>query len=162
MKINFAKYDNGKDFIIEDELKSDSFSFPSNYRIKQINSCNVIVKFHKYDELINVSLKVKGEAVVICSFTNEPFTYRFHNEEDMVLSKQESEGSFYYQNDNVDFDEYIIALVDASIPLSPVKPGAKMSSDGANYRIISESELRKERKETIDHRWDVLEELENK
>ncbi len=157
MIINLALYDEYHEHIVEEDVDFSSLKMPNNYHINKIDNCHVVASFHKYDDFVNMHLIINGVATVICSYTNEPFPYHYHCDEDMVFSSDDN-ADYYYQGDRINLDEFLIAFITSNIPLAPIKPGTKLPKD--NPILLTEAELRERRKNKIDHRWDVLEELE--
>ncbi|MFA6675793.1 MAG: hypothetical protein WCS49_02845, partial [Bacilli bacterium] len=69
----------------------------------------------------------------------------------------ENDESAFYEPDNIFvIDEYILGLILAAVPSKVVNKGEKLPSDGSDYRIISEEDFLKEKKEKRDPRWQKL------
>lgn len=99
-------------------------------------------------DLINVSLEIKGNAVVECAYTLSPVDYPLNFTESIDISDDETNIDAYYVKENVvDLNPIIYDLIVGEIPTRVIKKGAKLNKSGEGYRVLSEDELNKEHEE---------------
>ena len=152
-------YEINKHYSLEEDVDLSKVIFPSDSRIKRIDSCHVIASFTRFEEAFDIELKVKGTLTAICSYTLEEFPFPFSFKE-RISARDDDEGDYKITNNFIDLEGVVIALIDNSVPLNVTKPGAKKPDDGNGYRVLSEEELEKERNNTRDPRWAALDDIE--
>ena len=154
-----SNYEVNKHYQIEEDIDFSKVAFASDSRIKRIDECHVIASFTRFEEAFDIELKVKGTLTAICSYTLEEFPYKFSFKE-RISARDDDEGDYKIQNNFIDLDSVILALIDNSVPLNVTKPGTKKPDGGEGYRVLSEEELLEERKSTRDPRWAALDDIE--
>lgn len=161
MKIDLRNYEIGKHYNLDLDLDFTNHSFSPNYRIRRILTCHINLDIVVFEYITNISLKMKGEVIGACSYTNEDVVVPYHCKENMSFSNDENSTADYYEpHDVFDLDPYLIALIDASVPLNIIKKGAKLPSNGESYQVLSEEEYLKQKKNQGDNRWAKLDELD--
>ena len=162
MKIDLRKYELNKHYLINDDVDFSSHVFQENYRIRKILKCHVDIDLVNFEDITDIKIHLKGQVVGACSYTNEDVTLPFNIKEDMTFSNDEYRGADYLmENDLIELDPYIFALIDANIPLNIHKPGAKMPSGGNGYEVLSEEEyLKKKQENKGSSPWDILDNLD--
>ena len=163
MKIEVSKLPYSKEAVFEEVLNFDKEAFLCHLPLIEIKSAKVKAKVSRYDEFIYVNIDVDADLVLQCSYSLKPFSYRLKEKDELHFASfkdDDDEDLILYRGNVIDLDEHIFNLISASIPLSPKAPGAKLPSGGKDYRILSESELKKEREEQGDSRFDKLKDLE--
>ena len=161
MKIDLRNYEIGKHYNLDLDLDFTNHSFSSNYRIRCINSCHVTIDIVVFEYITDMKLSMHGEVVGACSYTNEDVIVPYRCKENMTFSSSPDSTADYYEPNNVfDLDPYILALIDASVPLNIVKKGAKLPSNGTGYQVFTEEEYQKQKKSQGDSRWAALDDID--
>lgn len=159
MKIIRNNFEYNKEYKDKTSLDLSYFEFPQNYRIKQIVSAELETSITNFVSCLQISLSLKGEAIVICNYSGKEFKYPYSLKD--ILSFADEESDISYKEDNeFDLDPYLIALIDNMIPLNLVKPGEKLPSSGEGYRVLTEDEYLKEKEKRKDPRWAALDDIE--
>ena len=154
-----SNYEINKHYQVEDDVDLTKVVFPSGSRIKRIDNCHVVASFTRFEEAFDIELKVKGTLTAICSYTLEEFPFPFSFKE-RISARDDDQGDYKINNNFIDLEGVIIALIDNSVPLNVTKPGAKKPDSGSGYRVLSEEELLEERKNRKDPRWAALDDIE--
>jgi len=161
MKIDLRNYEIGKHYSLDLDLDFTNHKFSNNYRIRRINTCHVILDIVVFEYITNINLKMRGEVVGACSYTNEDVLVPYKVNENMSFSSDpDSTADYYEPNDVFDLDPYIIALIDSSVPLNIVKKGAKLPEGNEGYQVLSEEEYLKQKQQKGDSRWAALDDLD--
>ena len=161
MKIDLRNYEIGKHYSLDLDLDFTNHEFSNNYRIRRINTCHVNLDIVVFEYITNIKLNMTGEVIGACSYTNEDVLVPYRCKENMSFSSDpDSTADYYEPNQTFDLDPYILALIDASVPLNIVKKGAKLPNSGSAYQVLSEEEYLKQKKSKGDSRWAALDELD--
>lgn len=162
MRLDVSKLPYTKEYKIVEEVNFDDDSFVCRIPLIKINSCVVEAKAQRFEEFIYVTLSLKANVTLQCSYTLEHFdtVIKGNDELHFAPNKDEDEDCIEYKGNSIDLDEYIFNLLSASIPLSPKSPNAKAPSSGKGYRVISDEEYQKEKEESGNSQFDVLKDLE--
>ncbi|MCQ2792231.1 MAG: DUF177 domain-containing protein [Bacilli bacterium] len=124
---------------------------------------NIYVKatIFKDNNLINVSLKIKGVAKVECAYTLESVDYPLDFTDSIDISEDENNLDAYFIKDNlVDLNSIILESIKGEIPTRVIKKGAKLHVEGDGYRVLSEDDLKKDKKEEYNPAFDKLKDLD--
>lgn len=161
MKLDLRSYIANKTYSVVEEVDFSSHEFSKTNRIQEIVSCHVEAKITMLDKYFTVSVSAKGKLKALCSYTLEVFERPYSVKEDMIFNQEENSESEYFEPNLVfDFDPYLLALIDATVPLNVTKPGAKLPSDGKGYRVLTEEEYKKEKEKVPDPRWAKLDNID--
>ena len=134
--------------------------------IRKIKDTHVVVEAIDYEDILMVTINLKANVVLPCSYTLEDVDYVIKGQEDYIFTDDEERideddySTFYEPNDIIDLNPYIFSIIIALIPFKVVKKGAKLPSGGKDYRVISEEDYYKERANRTDSRWSKLDEIE--
>ena len=160
MKINRALLTNGVAKSFEEAIDFSHIEFDKNH-IRSIQDCNVKAVATDYESILCIDVEISALVIGVCSYSLEDVEIPLKIKDQLVFTDDESDEDNYYVKDNiVDLDEYILGILLANVPVKIVKKGAKLPSDGNNYRVISEDQYQKEKENSHDSRWDVLDNLE--
>ena len=160
MKINRALLTNGVAKSFEEAIDFSHIEFDKNH-IRSIQDCNVKAVATDYEPILCIDVEISALVIGVCSYSLEDVEIPLKIKDQLVFTDDESDEDNYYVKDNiVDLDEYILGILLANVPVKIVKKGAKLPSDGNNYRVISEDQYQKEKENSHDSRWDVLDNLE--
>ena len=161
MKIDLRNYEIGKHYNLDLDLDFTNHTFSSNYRIRRINSCHVNLDIVVFEYITNISLKMSGEVIGACSYTNEDVVVPYKCKENMSFSSDKDSLADYYEPNNVfDLDPYLLALIDSSVPLNIIKKGAKLPKNGESYQVLSEDDYLKQKQKQGDSRWAALDDID--
>ncbi|MCR4879814.1 MAG: DUF177 domain-containing protein [Bacilli bacterium] len=161
MKLDLRNYEIGKHYNLELDLDLSNHEFSKNYRIRRINSCHIKMDIVVFEYITDISLTMHGEVVGACSYTNEDVLVKYHCKENMSFASDEDTVADYYEpNDVFEFDPYLFALIDASVPLNIVKKGAKLPTSNEGYQVLSEEEYLKQKQKKTDSRWAQLDDID--
>lgn len=160
MKINRALLTNGVAKSFEEAIDFSHIEFDKNH-IRSIQDCNVKAVATDYESILCIDVEISALVIGVCSYSLEDVEIPLKIKDQLVFTDDESDEDNYYVKDNiVDLDEYILGILLANVPVKIVKKGAKLPSDGNNYRVISEDQYQKEKENSHDSRWDVLDDLD--
>ena len=161
MKIDLRNYEIGKHYLIEDDVDFSNHQFASNYRIRKILNCHLKLDLVVFEDIANMKLQLNGSVIGACSYTNEDVEVKYHVKENLSFSNDENSHADYYEkNPLFDFDPYLLALIDANVPLNIIKKGAKMPESGEGYEVLSEEEYNKKKSGGGgDSRWAALDNI---
>ena len=156
MKINRALLTNGIAKTFEEAIDFSSCEFDQNH-IKSIPSCVVKATATDYESILRIVVEINALVIGVCSYSLEDVELKLKINDELNFTDDEEDEDNYYEKDNIiDLDQYILGILLANIPMKIVKKGAKLPEDGNNYRVISEDEYNKEKANSHDSRWDVL------
>ena len=161
MKIDLRNYELGKHYILELDLDFTNHTFSPNYRIRRICSCHLKMDLVVFDYITDINLSIQGEVIGACSYTNDDVTVPYKAKEHMTFSSDpDSTADYYEPNSTFEFDPYLLALIDSSVPLNIIKKGAKLPSNGSGYQVLSEEDYLAQKKSKGDSRWAALDDVD--
>lgn len=161
MKIDVSKLSTLKENVFVEEIIFDNEKFKCYPPLLEIKKVNVELKVHNYQDFVDVNIKMTAKVVLSCSYTLKPFETTIHTSDEMHFgSGEDDEDLIAYSGNFIDMDKYLFDLLSASIPSSPKAPGASLPKEGKGYRILSESEFLKEKKESGNSQFDCLKDLD--
>lgn len=160
MKINRALLTNGISKTFEEAVDFSSTQFDQNH-IRSIPSCEVKATATDYETILRIELEINAVVIGVCSYTLEDVELKLKIKDELDFSDDESEEDTYFAKDNIiDLDEYILGIVLANVPMKIVKKGAKLPDNGKDYRVLNEEEYLKEKENSHDKRWDILDSVQ--
>ena len=160
MKLNKQILPLNKPITSEDDIDYSSYDFDPNY-IRGIPVCHVELESTQYEDTLRVYAKVKAKVIAVCAYTLEDVELDIKAEDELCFTEDpEDDTSNYEPGVLIDMDDYILALILAQVPAKVVKKGAKLPENGNGYRVLTETELAKERENKTDSRWDALDNLD--
>ena len=163
MKINTRIIQQNKEYSLEDVVDFSTIDFSNSMIVRKLNEAKVKMKYRLYEDYLYVDLSISGEAILICSYTLEDVNYPYNYKDSLTFcfeEELEDEDIIYADKPIIDMDEYILGIILASLPSKIVKKGAKLPSDGAGYRVMSEDDYLKEKANKKDSRFDILDNIE--
>lgn len=156
MKINRALLTNGIPKSFEEAIDFSHVSFDQNH-IRSIPSCMVKITATDYESILRIVVEINALVIGVCSYTLEDVELKLKINDELNFTDDENDEDCYYEKDNIiDLDNYILGILLANIPVRIIKKGAKPPKNGENYRVISEDEYIKEKENSHDSRWDIL------
>lgn len=160
MKINRALLTNGIPKAFEEAIDFSHIEFDKNH-IRTIKDCYVKATATDYESILCIDVEISALVIGVCSYSLEDVEIPLHIKDQLVFSDDETDEENYYVKDNIiELDEYILGILLANVPVRIKKKGAKLPTDGSDYRVISEDQYRKEKEESHDSRWDALDDLD--
>lgn len=163
MKIEVSKLSYTKETILKEDLSFDVAKYPPCLPLIEVKKAEVDANVRRYEKFIYVSLKIKANVILQCSYTLKPFETTLNTVEEMHFASaadEDDEDLIIYKGNSIELDKYIYDAISASIPPSPKAPGAKLPNGGKDYRVMSYDEFEKEKEEKVDPRFAKLDELE--
>ncbi len=162
MILEVSKLVSTKPLNFEEEVSFDSEKYKCVLPLIEIKKCRAIVEASNYNDFIEVMLTIDVNVTLQSSYTLKPFDFHFVTGEEYHFANESIEGDdiIVYKGNFIKLDEYIFNLISASIPLSPKAPGESLPSSGDGYRILSEDEYEKEKKNDGDSRFSKLDEID--
>ncbi|MCR5333180.1 MAG: hypothetical protein K6E11_04110 [Bacilli bacterium] len=152
-----------KPLVVDEDITFDADTYKCVLPLIDVKSCHVTMEASRYDDFVEVNIKVKADVILQSSYTLKPFNFKLNTSEEYHFSsiKEDEESDFIvYKGSIIQMDEYIFNLISASIPMSPKAPGETFKSDSGDIRFMSEEDFLKEQEKEVDHRFDKLDELE--
>ena len=161
MKLNRAILPVNKSETFEEEVKFDGEGFDQNH-VKSIESCFVKVIATEFGDVLQCQVSGAAHVIASCAYTLEdvPLDVKFH--ETFYFSDEETESldCYYEPGVEIDLEPHILALVLAEVPHNVIKKGATLPSSGEGYRVLSEDDFLKERKNKKNSAFDILDSIE--
>ena len=156
MKINRALLVNGVSKAFEETVDFSSVEFGQNH-IRSIPSCEVKAVATDYETILRITFEINALVIGVCSYTLEDVELPLKINDEINITDDEEDEDSYYEKDNIiELDKYILGILLANVPIRIIKKGAKPPKSGSDYRVISEDDYNKEKENSKDHRWDIL------
>lgn len=163
IKIDVSKLSYTKETILNEVVSFDPELYKCYPPLLEVKKCKVEAKIRRYEDFIYVSLLIKADVVLQCSYTLKPFDSKLKSNEELHFASYVEEGDddlVIYKGNSIELDKYIFDAISASVPPSPKAPGAKLPESGKGYRVISSDEFIKEKENQTNSQFDALEGLE--
>lgn len=163
MKIDVSKLSYTKQVSQAEEVVFDPQKYVCHIPLVNVLSCKANVKIQRFEEFIYMTLSINAKVTLQCSYSLKNFETTLKGEEELHFAnfvEEDDDDTILYKGNVIDLDDYIFNLLSACVPISPKAPNAKIPSDGKGYRVISDSELMKEKKETGNSKFDCLKDLD--
>lgn len=161
MIVNLVLVEEGKTLHLEDSIDFSKIEYSRNI-VKEIKTCDVKIDVMNYGEIIHMKLYVNSDVVVKCAYTSEDVDYKVSSIEefDFSFDIDDDEDIIHLESPQIDIDELVYSMILVSIPKKVIKKGAKRPESGQGYRVLTEEELKKEKENKKDNRWDILDSIE--
>ena len=160
MKINRAILTNGVTKQFEESVDFSQIEFDPTH-IKCIPSCIVKVNATDYESVLRVEFEIKATVIGVCSYSLEDVELHYDLKDEISISDDPEDVDCYYEkNVLIDLDPYILGILLANVPIRIIKDGAELPKSGDGYTVMSEDEYEEEKKNSVDHRWDKLDEID--
>lgn len=160
MKINRALLTNGITKEFEETIDFSSVSFDPTH-IKNIPNCVVKAKATDYEQILRVEVEINALVIGVCCYTLEDVELKFKINDELCFTDDPEDVDNYYEKGNIiDLDSYILGILLANVPIKIVKKGAKPPKSGDGYRVITEDQYEEEKKNQVDHRFDILDTID--
>lgn len=163
MKIDVSKLNYSKETSFSEEVTFDKEKFAFHIPLLEIKSAKVKANVSHYDDFIYISLNIDAILVLQCSYSLKPFEYKLKENDELHFATIKEDGDddiIIYKGNFIELDEHIFDIISSSIPMSPKAPDAKLPNSGKDYRVLSDEELKKEKENSTDPRFDKLKDLE--
>lgn len=106
------------------------------------------------------------EATLLVSDTRDgtPFakTFKIEEESDLLEEDDDKGEGYVFSDGKVDLDALALSLLVASLPLRLTRDDSTLPPSGKGYRVLSQEEAEKEKKETTDPRLSALDDYDVK
>lgn len=161
MKINRAILPVNKAVSFSEDIDFSSLTFDPNH-VKNISSCHTEIIATEFGNILEIKVAGFAHVIASCSYTLEDVPLNVKFNETFYFSDEitDSEDCYFESDNEIDLDQYILALILAEVPHNIVKKGAKLPKSGEGYRVLSEDEFEKERKNKKNNPFSALDELE--
>lgn len=163
IKIDVSKLSYTKETTIEEVVNFDPEIYKCYPPLLEVKEAKINAKIARYQDFIYININVKAKVVLQCSYTLKPFETILKDKDELHFASYVDENDddlIIYKGNFIELDKYIFDIISASVPLSPKSPGATLPKDGEGYRLISDEELKVEKEEQGDPRFDALKNLE--
>lgn len=149
--------------VFEDEVTFPKEKYSFKDPLIDILSCSTKASAAKYEDFVEVNITIVAKLILRSAYTLKPFEYTLKTGEEYHFSntvRDYEDDLTPYKGNIIELDEHLFALIRASLPMAPKAPNEELPSGGDGYRIIDESDYQKEQEESVDHRFDKLDELD--
>ena len=162
MKIDVGKLVSTKENLFEEDVVLDVEKFKLLPPLLEVKKLHAKARIHRYQDFIDVDLKINADVVLQCSYTLKPFSSKLSDEDEIHFASYDDGGDDIqiYKGNLIDVNPYIFNLLSASVPTSPKSPGAKLPTSGKNFRVLTEDEYKSEKEDGINHQFDKLKDLD--
>ena len=161
MKINRATLPLNKSEKYTEEIDFSKLPFDQNH-VKRIERCVVEAIVTEFGDVLECKISGSASVIASCSYTLEDVPLEVKFKDDFYFSSEEieSENCYFEPKNEIDLDPHILALILAEVPHNIVKSGAALPKSGDGYRVLSEEDFEKERKNKKNSAFDVLDSIE--
>ena len=162
MKIDVLKLPYTKVANLSEDVVFNPEVFVCHAPLISVQSCHAKLKAQRFEEFIYVTLSIKANVTLQCSYTLKNFETTIEGTDELHFApnKDEDEDCIEYRGTVIEMDHYIFNLLSASVPLSPKAPNAKAPESGKGYRVLSEDEFLKEKEEQGNSQFDALKDID--
>jgi len=140
--------------------KLEKYFNVNNSIIKEIKDINGTIILNFVSDTLIVKLRLLAKLTVLSSYTGNPFKLSLNINEDLFFTdKKELESEdIILVKDSIDLDYYIYSFLITSLPIDLHKKGEVLSS-GEGYRVLKESDLKKEKKNSSNNPFTKLDDI---
>ncbi|MFA5421253.1 MAG: hypothetical protein WC344_00455 [Bacilli bacterium] len=126
-------------------FNASDFTFKSP--LLNIDKCFGDLEITKYRNFIRLNVDLEVIVTLECSYTLEPFKHESKIHEAVLISDSLDfdEEAIVVEGDNIDIERILFPIISSSLPLKPIKPGARLPESGEGYRVLNDEELAAER-----------------
>lgn len=162
MKIDILKLPYTKEAKLSEDVSFDPEVFQCHFPLMEVLSCHTDVSVQRFEEFIYVTISIKADVILQCSYTLQNFktVVKGVDELHFASSSEDDDDCIEIKGNTIELDQYIFNLLSASVPLSPKAPNAKVPTSGKGYRVISDSEFAKEKEDKGNSQFDALKDLD--
>lgn len=160
MKLNRLFF-NTPNYCLEGDIDFSKEKF-SGGSIRRIESCHVKITGSVYEDMLMLDLDINAKVIGICSYTLDDVELNINKTESLQISNEiEDDDTIFFEKDNIfEIDPYVLSFIVSSVPDKLIKKGAKPPKSGDGYRVLTEEEYEKEKKQEKDPRWAALDDIE--
>lgn len=147
---------------IEKNFVFDTQTFLVKKPLLAIKKCFGNIEITKYRKVIRMNIDLDVVVSLECSYTLEPFNHELKIHEEVIISDSfdPDAESIVIEGDLINLEQILYAVISASLPLKPVKPGAKLPKSGEGYRVLNDEQLAKDRSISGDSRFAKLDDFD--
>ena len=162
MKIDVLKLPYTKVANLSEDVVFNPEVFVCHAPLISVQSCHAELKAQRFEEFIYVTLSIKANVTLQCSYTLKNFDTTIEGTDELHFAPNmdEDEDCIEYRGTVIEMDHYIFNLLSASVSLSPKAPNAKAPESGKGYRVLSEDEFLKEKEEQGNSQFDALKDID--
>ena len=161
MKLNRAILPANKPETFDEEIDFSSLK-PDENHVKRIDKCLVKVIATEFGDVLQCSITGNADVIASCSYTLEDVPLHVDFKETLYFSSEVmgSQECYYEPGVEIDLNPHILALILAEVPHNITKSGASLPKSGNGYRVLSEEDFEKERKNKGNSAFDALDAIE--
>lgn len=155
-KSELVKIENSKSFdYVLDQRAFDNYPYLRSLR--DVKGEIVIKRDLATNLLAHVSLK--GNMICPCAITLEDVAVPFDLDEEVTLSFEDLDDSYFIAND-LDLDDLVISLILPEVPIKVVKNAKIEYPSGDGWCVMTEEDLQDKKADVIDPRLAILKEYQ--
>ena len=161
MKLNRAILPANKPETFDGEIDFSSLK-PDENHVKRIDKCLVKVIATEFGDVLQCAISGNADVIASCSYTLEDVPLHVEFKETLYFSSEVmgSQECYYEPGVEIDLNPHILALILAEVPHNITKSGASLPKSGNGYRVLSEDDFEKERKNKGNSAFDALDAIE--
>lgn len=161
MKLNRAILPANKPETFDEEIDFSSLK-PDENHVKRIDKCLVKVIATEFGDVLQCAISGNADVIASCSYTLEDVPLHVEFKETLYFSSEVmgSQECYYELGVEIDLNPHILALILAEVPHNITKSGASLPKSGNGYRVLSEDDFEKERKNKGNNAFDALDAIE--
>ena len=161
MKLNRAILPANKPETFDEEIDFSSLK-PDENHVKRIDKCLVKVIATEFGDVLQCAISGNADVIASCSYTLEDVPLHVEFKETLYFSSEVmgSQECYYEPGVEIDLNPHILALILAEVPHNITKSGASLPKSGNGYRVLSEDDFEKERKNKGNSAFDALDAIE--
>ncbi|MDI9504239.1 MAG: DUF177 domain-containing protein [Erysipelotrichaceae bacterium] len=134
-------------YSLRDDVSFKGYNFNKKRALKDIPFCHVDLEVSFEEGLFRLDIYIDAKLTLECMYSLELFSKDIELDETIYFSlnneniDDEEKDIFYIKDSNIDLRQYIVGLINLSLPLSIKKPGATLPKSGDNYQVLSSEEF---------------------
>ena len=109
MKIDVGKLVSTKENLFEEDVVLDVEKFKLLPPLLEVKKLHAKARIHRYQDFIDVDLKINADVVLQCSYTLKPFSSKLSDEDEIHFASYDDGGDDIqiYKGNLIDLNPYI-------------------------------------------------------
>ena len=159
MHINIGLIKQQKETLLhfKSDFKDEKFKMVNP--LKEVHDFDVDLSIYLFDSYLNIKVKGVAKVSLISSYTLKVFDKEIDIDDELEFTLDKDNYDYDYISTNeFEIDEYLFALLVASIPMVVYQEGETLPKGEGNYRVLSSKEYEEEEK--LDPRLSKLDDID--
>ena len=159
MHINIGLIKQQKETLLHFKSDFKEKDFKMVNPLKEVHDFDVDLSIYLFDLYLNIKVKGVAKVALISSYTLKVFDKEIDIDDELEFTLDKDNYDYDYISTNeFEIDEYLFALLVASIPMVVYQEGETLPKGEGNYRVLSSKEYEEEEK--LDPRLSKLDDID--